>query len=137
MALELSSEWIPGTIYKVVCETTCSPGEKPSVPASVFNKHKSPLYSLSAKMSMGAMSSDMYMRLKAERQETRFPIDFGDKLLFIEEIRDMRFRNATNSDDGIYYEHYKKVLLGSKVLWLHRTSHHESATYVRFWKLRA
>ena len=129
---ELTSEWVPGTIYRVVCEASGTRGKPPKVPRSVFDKNKSPLYSLSTNMPMSSTSSDMYLRLKKEKQDRRVRINFGDKLLFIEEVEDMRFRGT-----DIYYEHYKKVLLGSKVLWLHKTSHHESSTYVRFVKLRA
>ena len=81
---------------------------------------------------MGAVSSDMFMRLKKDMQEATEPICFGDKLFFIEEVKDMRF-----SGDHIYYEYYKKVLAGSRVLWLHKTSGYAAAEYVRFQKLRA
>jgi len=132
MSLELDSEWIPGSLYEVVCEDAPGRWEPDSM---------APLYALTLFGQGQNISSDMHMRLKAEaRPESsrqpyarlvRQPIHFGDHLLFIEEVRDMRF----GGQDQIYYESYKKVLVGSKVLWLGKLSGYESSAYVRFKKL--
>lgn len=132
MALELSSEWIPGSIYQVVYMTGCAAGSKPQVPPEIFDKQYAPVYALNTRMGM-KISSDMYLRLKKDKQDATQPICFGDKLFFVEEVKDMRFR----AQNDIYYEYYKKVLVGSKVLWLHKTSGYASSEHVRFKKLRA
>ena len=133
MSLELSSDWIPGTIYEVTyVVTTLKGGHIPYIPPDTFDTNKPPLYSLFTGMPSSSVSSDMYMRLKKERQNRPIPINFGDKLLFIEEFKDMRFRS-----EEIYYEYYKKVLLGSQVLWLHKLSRYSDPGLVRFEKLCA